>query len=258
MKWDAAQYDAAKAPQIDAGRELIALAGVREHDAILDLGCGTGKLTIELARLASKGSVVGIDPSEEMLDKARAVASGADNMSLIKAPAEDLEFIERFDLAFSNSAIQWVKDQPKAASRVYQALKPGGRIAFQFPAKDFCGEFFDAVDYAVAALGYERFYQRWQSPWKLPAGEEFGSLLSRAGFSSVEVSSRKYRLAFMTTEDVVAWWSSAGLRPYLAALPGTGRQYFQEAFAENFGKNRTERGIEFNFTRMFAFAKKQY
>lgn len=256
MKWDAAQYDAVKAPQIDAGRELIALARVREQDSILDLGCGTGKLTIELARLASKGSVVGIDPSEEMLDKARAIASGADNLSLIKAPAENLEFIDRFDLAFSNSAMQWVKDQPKAAGRIYQALKPGGRIAFQFPAKNFCGEFFASVDYAVSTLGYERFYQGWRSPWKFPACEEFGSLLSRAGFSSVEVSSKEYRLTFMTTDDVVAWWSSAGLRPYLAALPETGRRYFKEAFAENFGKNRTERGIEFNFTRLFAFAKK--
>lgn len=53
MKWDAAQYDSVKAPQADAGKELVALAKVKDNDSVLDIGCGTGKLTLELSRLAS-------------------------------------------------------------------------------------------------------------------------------------------------------------------------------------------------------------
>jgi len=256
MKWDAAQYDAVKAPQIDAGKELIALAQVRKNDAILDLGCGTGKLTLELALLASKGSVVGIDPSEEMLAKARTAASVAGNMRLIKTPAEDIDFTDQFDLAFSNSAMQWVKDQPRAMNRTYQALKKGGRIAFQFPAKNFCGEFFDSVDFAVSTLGYERFYSRWRSPWQFPTCDEYRSLLFKTGFSSVDVYDKEYHLGFTDMDDVVSWWSSAGLRPYLAALPVNGEHYFKEAFAQGFEKSRTEQGIEFKFRRLFALAKK--
>lgn len=82
MKWDAALYDAVKAPQIDAGRELIALAGIRETDSVLDIGCGTGVLTCELARLAQGGSVTGIDPSLEMLKKAEETCSARRNVSL--------------------------------------------------------------------------------------------------------------------------------------------------------------------------------
>jgi len=66
MRWDAEEYDAVrKPPQADAGRELISMAGVRVDDSVLDIGCGTGGLTMELARLAPKGSVTGIDSSRE-------------------------------------------------------------------------------------------------------------------------------------------------------------------------------------------------
>ncbi len=256
MKWDAEKYDAVKAPQVDAGRELIALAGVRENDAVLDLGCGTGKLTIELARLAAKGNVVGIDPSEEMLERARAVSAGARNVSLIKAAAEDMGFSERFDLVFSNSALQWVKDQHRALGLTYNSLRKNGRIAFQLPAKNFCVEFFDYIEKAVALLGYERFYYGWQSPWRFPARDDFADMLSRAGFQSIDVSYKDYHLRFSGVPDVVNWWSSAGLRPYLAALPEGAQQHFKEAFAEGFERNRTDKGIEFNFRRLFALAEK--
>ncbi|MDH4162550.1 MAG: class I SAM-dependent methyltransferase [Nitrospirota bacterium] len=176
MKWDAQQYDAVKAPQIDAGRELISLAQVREDDHILDLGCGTGKLTIELARLATKGRVTGLDPSEEMLKKARIISSDDGNVSLVRAAAEDIGYAEQFELVFSNSAMHWVQDQPKAAMASYQALKKGGRIAFQFPAKNFCREFSASVETAISELGYERFFEGWRSPWHFPDQEEYAAI----------------------------------------------------------------------------------
>ncbi|MDA8099494.1 MAG: methyltransferase domain-containing protein [Nitrospiraceae bacterium] len=256
MKWDAQKYDAVKAPQIDAGRELIALARVRENDDILDLGCGTGKLTADLARLASKGSVTGVDPSEEMLGKAKDVSNITGNMRLVKAAAEDLSFDSAFDLVFSNSAMQWVKEQSRAVQAAHRSLKKGGRIAFQLPARDFCPAFFSGVETAVSDLGYERFFEGWQSPWYFPGQREYAHLLANAGFASVDVFPRQYELVFSTVNDVTAWWSSAGLRPYLASLPETAHPYFLEAFGESFERRRTEKGIEFNFTRLFALANK--
>ncbi len=256
MKWDAAIYDTVKAPQVAAGRELIHLARIREDDSILDLGCGTGKLTIELARQAARGSVVGLDPSTEMLDKAREVSSGMGNVRLVQAPAQAMNFADEFDLVFSNSALHWVTEQEQAISRVYRSLRSRGRIAFQMPAKHFCTEFFDSVGEAITTLGYERFYENWQSPWYFSMPEEFASLLSHAGFRGVKVYIREYRLSFGPLPDVMNWWSSAGLRPYLACLPGSAQEHFKEAFGEGFERTRTDRGIEFNFRRLFAFGEK--
>ncbi len=257
MKWDAEKYDAVKAPQIDVGRELISLARVRETDDILDLGCGTGKLTRELAHLASRGSVTGLDPSPEMLEKAQTALADAGNVRFLQASAEDLDVRDRFDLVFSNSTMHWVQDQPRAAQAAHEALKSGGRIAFQFPAKDFCTEFFAAVESAVSDLGYERFFESWKSPWSFPQEADFASLLADAGFRSVEVCTREFRLLFGALKDLTDWWASAGLRPYLAALPETAQEYFLEAFGESFERNRKDEGIEFGFRRLFAFGKKE-
>ncbi|TAL41240.1 MAG: class I SAM-dependent methyltransferase, partial [Methylovulum sp.] len=129
MRWDAEKYDSAKAPQIDAGKELIAMAQVCDSESILDVGCGTGKLTVELARLSFKGDVIGVDSSPEMLKKARKVSWGIENVHLVQIAAQSIDFVDKFDLAFSNSALQWVKEQREAIRRVYRALNRGGRIA---------------------------------------------------------------------------------------------------------------------------------
>ncbi len=256
MQWNAEQYDTAKAPQIDAGRDLIAQAAIREQESLLDLGCGTGKLTIELARLAAAGRVTGIDPSPEMLDKAQAAAEGLGNLRLLRIPAQAMEFTDEFDLVFSNSALQWIREQEDVIRRVFHSLRNGGRIAFQMPAKDFCTAFFDSIQGAIASLAYERFFEGWRIPWRFPVVEEFRDMLEQAGFRAIRVFSREYRLAFHALADVLTWWSSAGLRPYLAVLPEGAQEHFLEEFGEEFARHGADGGTSFAFRRLFAFAEK--
>ena len=256
MKWDAVQYDSVKAPQVDAGRELIALANVKQNDSVLDIGCGTGKLTLEISRLASQGTVLGIDPSAEMLRKAEELSGARDNMRFMLLTGQSMEFADQFDLVFSNSALQWIQEQREVAGLVYRSLKKGGRIAFQLPAKDFCREFFDYTSAVITLLGYEKYFRNWQKPWYLPTKEEYEVLLKDTGFININVCSRDYRLVFGSVGDVIAWWSSAGLRPFLALLPAREQEYFKDAVAMSYESNRTDRGIEFDFRRLFAFAEK--
>jgi trans-aconitate 2-methyltransferase len=256
MKWDAAQYDSVKAPQVDAGKELIAMAKVKNSDSVLDIGCGTGKLTLELSRLASKGTVVGIDPSEEMLEKAEEMSGARDNIRFMLIPGQSMQFTDQFDLVFSNSALQWIREQQKVVRLAYRSLKKGGRIAFQLPAKNFCLEFFAYTSAAITLLGYEKYFKKWQTPWYLPTKEEYETALKEAGFKKINVFSRDYRLLFGSVGEVIAWWSSAGLRPFLELLSVREQAYFKYAVAMSYETNRTARGIEFGFRRLFAFAEK--
>ena len=256
MKWDAKKYDAAKAPQVDAGRELIAMANVGETDSILDLGCGTGRLTLELANLTIKGNVTGIDPSKEMLDETRKRCHSFKNISLKQLPAQSMKYSNEFDLVFSNSAVHWIREQRLIAGLAYNSLKDRGRIAFQMPARDFCTEFFEYAVNAIESLGLGEFYRNWETPWHLPSKDEYESTLRDAGFGNIKVYYRDYTLVFENINEILGWWCSAGLRPFLERLPEKEQEYFKYAFAMSFEKNRTEKGIEFNFRRLFAFAEK--
>ena len=256
MRWDADKYDSVRAPQVDAGRDLIRLAGVKKKDSILDIGCGTGKLTLELARLAPEGSITGVDPSEEMLKKARDVFVNPPKVRLIKGSAQEMDFEGEFDLVFSNSALHWVKEQRLATKRAYTALKPEGRIAFQMPAKGFCHEFFEYSGSAIKQLRFERFFKGFELPWCFVSKEAYAGLLKDTGFLNVKLFYHDYRLVFGSVKEVLDWWSSAGLRPYLAMLPEPEQESFKYAFAMQFEKNRTGSGIEFNFKRLFALADK--
>lgn len=257
MRWDAERYDRVKAPQIEAGKELTIMAGIGENDSVLDIGCGTGKLTLEISRLACKGEVIGIDPSEEMQRKAEEVSAQAGNIRFLKIAAESMDFTEQFDLAFSNSALQWVKDQPQAIVRTHRALKPGGRIAFQLPTKNFCREFFEYTEKAIALLHFGRFYEDMELPWYLPSKEEYERLLRNVGFVAVNVSYRDYRISFDSIGEIMDWWSSAGLRPYLAALPDKEQEYFSYAVGMQYEQNWTGARYEFDFRRLFVFAEKE-
>jgi len=256
MRWDAEKYDSTKAPQVDAGRELIAMAKVRDTDSVLDVGCGTGKLTMELAHLASGGNVTGIDPSAEMLEKAKEVFSTTGNVLLLTLPAQEMKFDGDFDLIFSNSALQWVKEQEQVMKLAYRALKNGGRIAVQLPAKDFCWEMMENIYSAISTLGLEAKYEKMESPWRFPLKDEFGGFLKDAGFGNINTFYRDYELVFDSINDVCCWAESAALRPYLAFLDEKMQERFKYAFAMGFENYRTEKGIEFSFRRLFAFAEK--
>ncbi|MBI5074267.1 MAG: methyltransferase domain-containing protein [Nitrospirae bacterium] len=257
MRWDAAKYDATHSPQSDVGRDLIAMAKVKADDHVLDIGCGTGTLTLKLARLAAGGKVVGLDPSAEMLEIAGQKAQAAGNITLIRRSAQEMNFSAEFDIAFSNSALQWIPEQEAVMALTYRALKNGGRLALQVPAKDFCWELTDNIHIAAGVVGMQSAFSKMGSPWRFPLKEEFGALLQDAGFSDVQTFYREYKLSFASINDVLDWGESAALRPYLPLMNEEKQERFKYAFAMNFENYRTERGIEFEFRRLFALAEKR-
>ncbi len=105
--------------------------GVRRHDQVLDVGCGTGQTTREAARMATAGSALGVDLSARMIDRARefALAEGLRNVTFERADAQVHRFPPKhFDLTISRFGTMFFDDPVAAFANIGRALRPAGRL----------------------------------------------------------------------------------------------------------------------------------
>ncbi|GAB3988444.1 methyltransferase domain-containing protein [Actinoallomurus acanthiterrae] len=130
---NAARYDAMVAAFNDA---LFRAAAIDEDDRVLDVGCGTGQITLVAARRASRGHVVGVDISAPMLERARADAAeqGIANVGFEQGDAQVHHFPDGgFDAAISRGGVMFFDDLVAAFANIRRGLRPGGRLVFVGP-----------------------------------------------------------------------------------------------------------------------------
>ncbi len=173
--WNTALYDGKNAFVWKHGRGVVELLAPQPGERILDLGCGTGHLTNQIAEAGAE--VIGLDKSQSMIEEARRLYPG---MRFEIADANDFHFDRPFDAVFSNAAIHWMKDQPAVARCIWEALKPGGRLVAEFGGKRNIHAIRRALTDAARSAGeaingepFARYY---------PAIGEYATLLEAQGF----------------------------------------------------------------------------
>jgi len=104
---------------------------ISERDHVLDIGCGTGRSTLDAARLAPAGHALGVDLSARMLERARerCAAEGIGNVRFVQADAQVHPFDDTFDVAISRFGTMFFADPVAAFGNIGGALRPGGRLA---------------------------------------------------------------------------------------------------------------------------------
>jgi ubiquinone/menaquinone biosynthesis C-methylase UbiE len=114
------------------GAAAFERAGIRPGESVVDIGCGCGATTVELARrVGEAGRVLGIDVSRPMLARARERTRAMANVTLAEADATTHPFEPgRADLLFSRLGVMFFADPPKAFANLRSALRPGGRLVF--------------------------------------------------------------------------------------------------------------------------------
>jgi trans-aconitate methyltransferase len=134
--WNAVDYHQSSPAQRQWAQELIDKLQIRGNEHILDIGCGDGKVTAEIARHLPEGEVVGIDASPEMIRFAleHFPPTRFPNLSFAEMAAQAMTFRERFDVVFSNAALHWIPDHRPVLAGISDALHPGGRLLIQMGA----------------------------------------------------------------------------------------------------------------------------
>jgi SAM-dependent methyltransferase len=172
-KWDAGLYDAKHAFVWEKARDLLEWLAPCEGERILDLGCGTGQLSSEIA--ASGAKVVGVDRSVEMVAEA---SKKFPTLPFEVCDARCLPFTGEFDAVFSNAALHWIPQAEPVVEGVGRALKPGGRFVAEFGGKGNVQNVVTALEKALAELGIPA---EDTNPWYYPSVAEYSALLEKHG-----------------------------------------------------------------------------
>ena len=136
---------------------LLPACAIRSHEHVLDIGCGTGQTTREAARLAATGSALGVDITEQMIVRARALAAaeGVHNVQFELGDAQVHGFLpQHYDVAISRYGTMFFADPIAAFRNIGGALRPGGRLIMMVWQAHEANEWSVAVDQALAP--YER------------------------------------------------------------------------------------------------------
>ena len=194
------------------GAPLIDLLKPRPFERILDLGCGTGELTRELARRGA--FAIGIDADASMIVNAQAATIDEERASKTKltvefhqADARSFSLPEPVDAIFSNAALHWVTEADRCIARMAAALKSRGRLVVEFGGKNI----HEIESFLDRTCGKDK------NPWYFPSIAEYATLLEKHGIEVV-LAELYDRPTPLIGDDGLLNWIRMFAGPYLEGV----------------------------------------
>lgn len=229
--------------------DLLSLVRVRKGLQVLDLGCGTGRLTAQLKDHLPASTVLGLDNSAEMLDRAKGLRRRGLYFcrGTIEAP------FGRWDLVFSNAALHWVGDHGVLLPRLLRLLRPGGQLAVQITSNhdhpaNRAGDLTAREEpFRTLLGGFTRTVH------VLPPGD-YAAILRGAGAVSVQAQEKVYLHTLEDAGALLEWLSGTTLLPYLDRLPEAQRGPFLQAVGRRLSALYPKSPLPYTFRRIFLSA----
>jgi len=182
-EWDAETYDAVSDPQFEWGMEVLERLELRGDEVALDAGCGSGRVTAELAERLPRGRVIAVDGSAAMVEKAKERLG--DRADYVVSDLVELESAEPVDLVFSTATFHWIHDHERLFRRLRACLKPGGRLVAQCGGEGNVASHAEAIAAVSAHPEYAPHLTEARGLWNFASPEETEPRLRDAGFADV-------------------------------------------------------------------------
>lgn len=231
FEFDGEKYRKASKHQKEWGNSLIAQMQLKGNEKIIDLGCGNGELTEQLALQVPSGTVLGVDASHGMIQAAK--KTGKSNLRYLQMDINDMDFKEEFDIIFSNAALHWIKDHALLLQHSFQALKSGGRIYWNFAGDGTCRTFYAVMQAMMEQPEYKEFFQGFEWPWYMPSKTEYDLLVGAIDFCDVKIIEENKDRYFADVDEMVRWIDQPSKVPFIQNVPEEKKEAFRREVIEN-------------------------
>jgi trans-aconitate 2-methyltransferase len=225
--WDAGSYHRVSVPHEEWARSVLDRLPLRGDEAVLDAGCGSGRVTGLLIERLPRGRVIAVDGSASMVEKVREVLRPGDEARVSDLTCLELE--EQVDAVFSSAVFHWVLDHALLFRQLRTVLRPGGAIAAQ------CGgagniDRLRAISGEVAASEpYASYFEGFDEPWNYAGTEETEARLEAAGFDQIRCWLQPWTIE---PPEPAEFLSTVCLGPHVDRLPEELRAPFVEQILE--------------------------
>lgn len=211
--WDSTSYDRDHSFVYEYGEAVLDLLDPQPDERILDVGCGTGHLTDQIA---SRGTdAVGLDASREMIEAARETYP---ERRFVHADAREFSIETPFDAVFSNAALHWIPEQDAVLASSADALRPGGRFVAELGGSGNVAAIVEAVETVAAERGYSV-----ENPWYFPTVGQYATKLESHGFEVRYATLFDRPTELEAGEDGLASWLDMFGDTLLATIPADER-----------------------------------
>ena len=233
--WNALDYAKNSQAQLQWARELMAKLNLKGSESLLDIGCGEGKITAELADLLTKGWVVGIDASRNMIELAQQSypPSAHPNLVFQQMDGRNLELGKKFDVAFSNAALHWIDDHLVVLEEVRRHLNPQGRILFQMGGKGNVRDLLPIINELIDQPEWRSYFVSFSCPYYFYDIEDYRQWLPETGFKPLRVELIPKDMQHRGKEGLKGWLRTTWF-PYTNRLPEPLTEKFLNAIVDTY------------------------
>jgi trans-aconitate methyltransferase len=225
--WNAADYDRHAAAQRRWAAELLDRLRLEPGECVLDIGCGDGKVTAEIARRVPAGSATGSERSPGMVAHAHSAYSSPQhpNLRFLLADARDLPFHGVFEVVFSNAALHWVQGHSPVLKSIARSLRPGGRLLLQMGGRGNAAEILQEIGPLLQSPPWKNYFIDFKSTYGFHGPEEYDVWLAQAGLRALRNELIPKDMVHHGQAGLEGWIRTTWM-PYTQRVPAEQRENF--------------------------------
>ena len=254
MPWNPEIYNTFKDIRYQPFYDLAAFIKPESGMKAIDLGCGTGEQTAILADKFKDADFLGVDSSDEMLEKSKVLA--ASNLHFRKATTEETVVSgEKWDLIFSNAALQWSNNHKTLFPQLIKLVNPKGQFAVQMPVQPE-----NKLNKIILELVSEEPFKSYLKGYKRESPvlgiDEYAQILFDGGLEDIQILQKVYPIIADDHETLYNFISGSALIPYIERLEGDQRALFVNTYKKRIAMHFATLPALYSFKRLLLYGRK--